>query len=113
MPFLLLFPREAAVSATKAIRLTYLPVKSDFRTIMKKKPRVYQEKAKIRHTAHWDWDYLSWEEIERRLKEAGVGPYRKAANGGKKFATQRSAYGIWIGIGLLILAAVLSVLILR
>ena len=40
---------------------------------MKKKPRVIQEDVKAKHTAHWDWDYLTWEEIEQRLSEAGIG----------------------------------------
>ena len=29
-----------------------------------KKKRVYIEDTKARHTTHWDWDYLSREELE-------------------------------------------------
>jgi hypothetical protein len=76
---------------------------------MKKKKRIFQENIKTQHTDHWNWDYFTAEEIEERLKEAGVGPYKKAANGVKR----RSAYSIWIGLGLLILAAVVLVVILN
>jgi hypothetical protein len=79
---------------------------------MKKKKRIFQENIKIQHTAHWNWDYFTAEEIEQRLKEAGVGPYKKASAGVKNLGTRRSAYGIWIGICLLILATVLLVVIL-
>ena len=79
---------------------------------MKKKKRIFQENIKAQHTAHWNWDYFTAEEIERRLKEAGVGPYEEAANGVKNLGSRRLAYGIWIGICLLIVAAVLLVVIL-
>jgi len=46
---------------------------------MKKKPHVIQEDVKTRHTAHWDWDYLTWDEIEYYLKETGVGEDQKIA----------------------------------
>ena len=80
---------------------------------MKKKKRIFQENIKTQHTAHWNWDYFTAEEIEERLKEAGVGPYKETANGGKKFSSRRPAYGIWIGLSLLILAAVVLVVILH
>ena len=37
----------------------------------KKKPRVYVEKAKLRHTTHWDMDYLTNEEVNSLY---GLGP---------------------------------------
>jgi hypothetical protein len=74
---------------------------------MKKKLRVYQEDIKAQHTAHWDWDYLTWEEIDQRLKAAGVGqdeqmPPPKAPR--KRPGLKR---GIWIGIGMLVMAVLI------
>lgn len=34
-----------------------------------KKFKIYQEEVKERHTSHWDWDYLSTEEIEALMDE--------------------------------------------
>ena len=31
---------------------------------IRKKPHVYMEKVKLRHTTHWDMDYLSNEEVD-------------------------------------------------
>ena len=72
-----------------------------------KKARVFKEDVKTRHTAHWDWDYLPWKEIERRLKEAGVREDERVARNGKHFGQGRRRYVIWIAFGLLILAGVL------
>jgi hypothetical protein len=72
-----------------------------------KKPRVYKEDAKTRHTAHWDWDYLPWKEIERRLKEAGVREDERVVRNGKHLGQGRRRYVIWIAFGLLILAGLL------
>lgn len=72
----------------------------------KKKPRVYEENVKTRHTAHWDWDYLPWKEIERRLKEAGLNGEERVVQDRK----HRRRYIIWIAFGLLILAGLLFVL---
>ena len=80
---------------------------------MKKKRRVYQEEAKTRHTAHWDWDYLSWEEIERRLKEAGVKEEKRTPPIGKIHKKRRATYGIWIGLGLLAVAMLMLWVIIR
>jgi hypothetical protein len=38
-------------------------------TTGKRKFKVYQDEVKTRHTSHWDWDYLSTEEIEALLDE--------------------------------------------
>ena len=77
----------------------------------KKKLRVYQEDAKTRHTAHWDWDYLSWEEIEHRLNEAGIGEDTQPPQSAKSRKKRRSAHVIWIGLGLLIVAVLMWVAI--
>lgn len=34
-----------------------------------KKFKIYQDEVKERHTSHWDWDYLSTEEIEALMDE--------------------------------------------
>lgn len=73
---------------------------------MKKKLRVYQEDVKTRHTAHWDWDYLTWEEIEQRLDEAGVGK-------GKRPRSKRWIHAIWIGLGLLAISALVIWTVMR
>jgi hypothetical protein len=80
---------------------------------MKRKLRIYQEDAKTRHTAHWDWDYLTWEEIEQRLKAAGVGEVKEIRGNGKTRKIRRSTYAIGFGIGLLIVAALVLVAIIR
>ena len=80
---------------------------------MKKKRRVYQEEAKTRHTAHWDWDYLSWEEIERRLKEAGVKEEKRTPSIAKIHKKRRATHGIWIGLGLLAVAMLLLWVMIR
>jgi hypothetical protein len=79
----------------------------------KKKLRVYQEDAKTRHTAHWDWDYLSWEEIEHRLSDAGIGEDTRPSQSAKSRKKRRSARVIWIGLGLLIVAVSMWVAIWR
>lgn len=80
---------------------------------MNKKRRVYQEEVKTRHTAHWDWDYLSWEEIERRLKDAGVKTEQQTPPIKKIQKKRRSTYGIWIGLGLLTVAMLLLWVMIR
>lgn len=35
----------------------------------KKQWKIYQEEAKTRQTSHWDWDYMSREELEAAMKE--------------------------------------------
>lgn len=80
---------------------------------MKKKLRVYQEDAKTRHTAHWDWDYLSWGEIENQLNEAGIGKNNQPSQSAKFRKKRRLALVIWIGLGLLILAVLMWVAIWR
>lgn len=34
-----------------------------------KKFKIYQDEIKTRHTSHWDWDYLSTEELEALMDE--------------------------------------------
>jgi hypothetical protein len=80
---------------------------------MKRKLRIYQEDAKTRHTAHWDWDYFTWGEIEQQLKEAGVGEVKEISGNGKTRKIRRSTYGIGFGIASLIVAAVVLVAIIR
>ena len=82
-------------------------------SIMKRKLRIYQEDAKTRHTAHWDWDYLTWEQIEQQLKAAAVGEVKEIRGNGKTRKIRRSTYGIGFGIGLLIVAALVLVAIIR
>jgi uncharacterized membrane protein YukC len=80
---------------------------------MKKKLRVYQEDVKTRHTAHWDWDYLTWEEIEQRLKEAGVEEDQPISNNRMSHKKQWFRHYIWIGVGLLIVAVMVLVALIH
>ena len=80
---------------------------------MKRKLRIYQEDAKTRHTAHWDWDYFTWEEIEQQLNEAGFGEVKEIRSNGKTRKIRWSTYGIGFGVGLLIAAALVLVTIIR
>jgi hypothetical protein len=79
----------------------------------RKKPRVYKEDAKTQHTAHWDWDYLPWKEIERRLKQAGVREDERAVPNGKHLRQGRRGSAVWIALGVLILAGVLLAVMIR
>ena len=76
---------------------------------MKKKPHVIQEDVKTRHTAHWDWDYLTWEEIEQRLKEAGISENKQFVQNQKLRKKRQITYVVWIGLGLLIVAVLVWV----
>ena len=76
---------------------------------MKKKPRIIQEGIKTKHTAHWDWDYLTWKEIEHRLREAGVNKDKKPEQNEKPQKNRQLIYRIWIGLGLLIVAVLVWV----
>ena len=80
---------------------------------MKRKLRIYQEDVKTRHTAHWDWDYFTWEEIEQQLIEAGVGEVKKIRGNAKTRKIRWSTYGIGFGVGLLIAAALVLLAIIR
>ena len=70
---------------------------------MKKKPHVIQEDVKTRHTAHWDWDYLTWKEIEQRLSDAGVGEVSKTVKNEKSSKKRQLVYAVWVGSGLLVI----------
>ncbi len=76
---------------------------------MKKKPHVIREDVKTRHTAHWDWDYLTWKEIEHRLREAGIGEDKKSVQNKKPRKNRLLTYSVWIGLGLLIVAVLVWV----
>ena len=39
-----------------------------------KKPRVYKESEKVRHTTHWDIDYLPLKDVEALYAKGGTGP---------------------------------------
>lgn len=39
-----------------------------------KKPRVYKESEKLRHTSHWDIDYLPLKEVEALYARGDTGP---------------------------------------
>jgi hypothetical protein len=69
---------------------------------MKKKPYVIQEDVKTKHTAHWDWDYLTWKEIEQRLSGAGIDEDKQALKNSKSSKKRKLIYAVWIGLGLLI-----------
>jgi hypothetical protein len=69
---------------------------------MKKKPHVIQEDAKTIQTAHWDWDYLTWKEIEQRLSEAGIDEDKQTLKNEKSAKKPKLIYAVWIGLGLLI-----------
>jgi hypothetical protein len=79
----------------------------------RKKLRVYKEDVKTQHTAHWDWDYLPWKEIERRLKEAGVHQEESSIRSGKHPKEGRRRTLLWIAFGLILLAGLLLVLMTR
>jgi len=81
--------------------------------MMKRKLRIYQEDVKTRHTAHWDWDYFTWKEIEQRLKKAGVAEAKEFGANGKPREIRRSMCGIGFGLVLLIAAALVLVTIIR
>lgn len=34
------------------------------RTTAKKPLKIYQDELKLRYTSHWDWDYMTNEELE-------------------------------------------------
>lgn len=53
-----------------------------------KKFKIYHDEVKDRHTSHWDWDYLSTEEIEALLDEQRQ---REAAR-----ATTRTGRSGWL-----------------
>jgi hypothetical protein len=69
---------------------------------MKKKPHIIQEDVKAKHTAHWDWDYLTWKEIEQRLSEAGIDEDKKTLKNKKSSKKRKLLYAVWVGLGLLI-----------
>ena len=69
---------------------------------MKKKPRIIREDVKAKHTAHWDWDYLTWEEIEQRLSEAGIEDNKQTLKNKKSTIKQKIVYAVGVGLGLLI-----------
>jgi hypothetical protein len=47
----------------------------------RKKPRIYMEEAKRRHTTHWDIDYLPREEVEALYGLDAESSYDAKANG--------------------------------
>ena len=69
---------------------------------MKKKPHVIQEDVKTKHTAHWDWDYLTWKEIEQRLSETGIGKDKQTVKNEKSHKKRKFIYAVGIGLGLLV-----------
>jgi hypothetical protein len=69
---------------------------------MKKKLHVIQEDVKTKHTAHWDWDYLTWKEIEQRLRDAGIGEDQQPVKNEKSIKKRQLVYAVWVGSGLLI-----------
>ena len=69
---------------------------------MKKKPHVIKENVKTKHTAHWDWDYLTWKEIEQRLSEAGIREDKQSVKNKKLDKKQKLIHALWIGLGLLV-----------
>jgi hypothetical protein len=69
---------------------------------MKKKPHVIQEDVKTKHTAHWDWDYLTWQEIEQRLSEAGIDEDKQTLKNKKPKKKRKLKYAVRVGLGLLI-----------
>ena len=78
---------------------------------MKKKPHVIQEDVKTKHTAHWDWDYLTWKEIEQRLNETGIGEDKETVKNEKSKKKQQFMYAVGIGLGLIIAALLVWVAI--
>ena len=69
---------------------------------MKKKPHIIREDAKAKHTAHWDWDYLTWEEIEQRLSDAGIDDNKQTLKNKNYTKKRKFIYATGVGLGLLI-----------
>lgn len=72
------------------------------------KQRLYTEREKVRHTTHWDLDYLPIEEVENYYvhhpaKERGTGDTPP-----KKIIDQRRLGLVLIGIGAGLFAAALA-----
>lgn len=67
------------------------------------KKRLYTEREKVRHTTHWDMDYLPKEALESYFFQAPIGsgknvPERKDAR------RQRRVGGVLIGVGVALFA---------
>jgi hypothetical protein len=45
--------------------MTQGPDSGDHASRSPKRFKIYQEDAKLRQTSHWDWDYLSSEQLEQ------------------------------------------------
>jgi len=63
------------------------------------KQRLFTEREKVRHTTHWDLDYLPIEEVEGYYFQH---PAKKQAHGvapPKKLSSQRKLGLVLIGIG--------------
>jgi hypothetical protein len=71
---------------------------------MKKKPHVIQEDVKTKQTAHWDWDYLTWKEIEQRLSETGIDEDKETVKNEKSSKKRQFMYAVGSGLGLIIAA---------
>lgn len=76
----------------------------------KKNLKVFKEDAKIQHTSHWDWDYLTHAQIDAILKNAqsetdtaepATGRARASTLGWIGAAMVLIGGGIWIGYWLL------------
>ena len=80
-----------------------MPATYQVSNTMKKKPDVIKEAVKTKHTAHWDWDYLTWKEIEQRLSEAGISKDKQIIKSKKSYKKLKIIYAFWIGLGLLII----------
>ena len=69
-----------------------------------RKTRIYAEREKIRHTTHWDMDYLPREVVERQYLKPPTGsvkPFSQKENGRQ----QRSRLGlVLIGVGVALFA---------
>jgi hypothetical protein len=79
---------------------------------MKKKPHVIKENVKTKHTAHWDWDYLTWKEIEQRLSEAGIREDKQSVKNKKSYKKHNIIYALWTGLGLLVIGLLVWVAVL-
>ncbi|MDX2511548.1 MAG: hypothetical protein QNK25_05810 [Desulfobacterales bacterium] len=73
-------------------------------SIETKKKRIYAEREKIRHTTHWDMDYLPREAVERQYLKplTGSGKIASQKEGGRQ---QRPPVGlVLIGVGAVLFA---------
>ena len=72
-----------------------------------KKPRVYKETAKVRHTTHWDMDYLPLKEVDALYAKADDSPAPAAKEKARPDSERLGRYFRRLPLWLVLLAVVL------